>query len=135
MPEVCRRLTGITGQGELLRGNWVLVKDGCVRARVPVLKRMLRSDIEMVKSREASVTEALEALTYDTSTMQRWLLQDDDADMADCILSRIVYLAGPEATGDVIIDCEFATSDDSERAVRATGALMIPRPTGSPIVA
>ena len=33
MPEGCERLTGITGQGELLRGNWAQVKDGCVRAR------------------------------------------------------------------------------------------------------
>ena len=101
------------------------------------MKRQLRSGIEQVKLREASVTEALEALSYDTGTMQRWLPQVDSADIADCILSCRVYLTGPEdmsATMDVVIECELITSDVSERAVRAAEAMIL-RLTSSPMIA
>ena len=80
------------------------------------------------------MTEAPETLSDDTGTMQRWLLQVDDASLADCSPSCTVYLAGPEdlsATFDVAIDREFVTSDISERALRAAEGMIL-RLTGSP---
>ena len=112
------------------------VWDGCTRVKVPVMKWKLRSGIKQVKSREASVTEAPEALSYDTGTMQRWLPHVDGADIADSILLCTVYLTGPEdlsATVDVVIECEFVTSDVSERAVRAAEAMIL-RLASSPMI-
>ena len=72
---------------------------------------MLRTGIELVKSRGVAITEAAEGLSYDTGVMPRWLLQVDDPAIVDCILSCTVYFAGSEdlsATVDVIMDgnCE-----------------------------
>ena len=69
--------------------------------------------------------------------MQRWLPQVDGADIADCILSCTVYLTRPKdmsATMEVVIECEFVTSDVSERAVRAAEAMIL-RLTSSPMIA
>ena len=69
--------------------------------------------------------------------MQRWLPQADGADIADCILSCTVYLTGPEdmsATMEVVIECELATSDVRERAVRAVEAMIL-RLTSSLMIA
>ena len=69
-PQLCKQLSAVNTDGEVMRGNWVQRRDGVARIKVPVHKRQLRSGIKLVRSHEVVVSEVSEALTCDTALMQ-----------------------------------------------------------------
>ena len=62
-PQLCKRLSAVNADGEIMRDNWVQRRDGVARNKAPAHKRRLRSGIKLVGSHEVVVNRVSEALT------------------------------------------------------------------------